>query len=73
VIPALETLSQSYMSLKRGAMAQATLDAELDRLNAMPVDVPADLDKRVRAYLVEHPTVTWDQAVRAVVGVGGKK
>ena len=31
------------------------------------VEVPADLEKRVRDYLVKHPTVRWDEAVKKIV------
>ena len=31
-------------------------------------EVPADLEKRVRDYLVKHPTVRWDQAVEEIAG-----
>ena len=68
VVPEAETLGRSYVGLKRGAMAQAEVAATLARINAVPVDVPADLRERVRAYLVEHPKATWDGALRAVVG-----
>ena len=49
-------------------MAQAALEAELARLNALPVEVPADLDERVRAYLKRNPAATWDDAVKAIMG-----
>jgi hypothetical protein len=29
-------------------------------------EVPADLEKRVRDYLVKHPAVRWDQAVQEI-------
>ena len=51
VIPSPEMLAETFTALKRGAMAQEALEAELTRLNAAAVDVPADLDARVRAYL----------------------
>lgn len=67
VIPSAETLAETYAALKRGDMARQALEAELARLNAEPIDVPADLAERVRAYLDEYPKETWDAAVRAVV------
>ena len=62
-----ETLAE-LVGLKRGAMAKAEVAATLARINAVPVDVPADLQARVRAHLVKHPKATWDGALRAVVG-----
>ena len=36
-------------------------------LEHAPIDIPADLDERVRAYLDEHPEMPWDAAVAAIV------
>ena len=54
VVPAADMLAETYAAFKRRRMARQALEAELARLNAEPVDVPADLE-RVRAYLDEHP------------------
>jgi hypothetical protein len=67
VIPAPTMLAETYAAMKRGGLAQAALASELARLNAAAVDVPADLDSQVQAYLDEHPSETWDAAIRAVV------
>ena len=67
VVPSAETLAGAYAAFRRGAIATAALDAELARLNAVPVDVPDHLAERVRGYLDEHPKETWDDAVRAVM------
>ena len=67
VVPPPDLLAETYAAFKRGAAAQASLEAELARLNAQPVRVPADLGKRVRAHLKRHPHVTWDDAVRALL------
>lgn len=37
------------------------------RGKAMPVDVPAELSGRARAYLIEHPNATCYAAVKAVM------
>ena len=70
VIPAHDMLAETMRRSSAAAAAQtdAALAAELARINAMPVDVPADLDARVRAYWAEHPTATWDDALRAIIG-----
>jgi DNA topoisomerase VI subunit B len=67
VVPSKDMLGETYAAFKRSAMARATLGAELARLNTVPVKVPANLDKRVRAYLKQHPHATWDAAVRALL------
>jgi hypothetical protein len=70
VIPAHAMLAETYAAFKRAAAAQtdAALAAELARINAMPVDIPGDLDARVRADWAEHPTAPWDDALRAIIG-----
>jgi hypothetical protein len=56
--------------LKRFIAAGAQEDkAEMARLNAEPVEVPADLEKRVRDHLAENPEETWDAALRAITGL----
>jgi hypothetical protein len=30
-------------------------------------EIPDDLEKRVRDYLVKHPSVRWDEAVQKIV------
>jgi hypothetical protein len=47
-------------------MAEKALKAERARLNAQPVKTPANLEKRVKAYLAKNPADTWDNAVRSI-------
>jgi hypothetical protein len=69
VVPAPSTLAEAFTAFRRGAAAQAALKAEMARLNAEPVEVPADLEKRVRDHLAENPEETWDAALRAITGL----
>ena len=69
MIPTPETLAETFATFKRGAAAEKALKAELERLNAEPVDVPPDLDARVRAHLAENPADTWDAALKAIAGL----
>jgi hypothetical protein len=71
VIPSVETLAKTFTAYKRGAMAQAALKAELTRLNAEPVEVPADLERQVRDWLEENREETWVDAVKAIIGGDG--
>jgi hypothetical protein len=70
VIPSAEMLAEAFTTFKRGRLAYAALKAELERLNKEPVDVPADLEQRVRDHLAENPTETWDSAVKAIIDEG---
>ena len=67
VVPSPEMLAETYAAFKRGALSKAALETELARPKAAIIDVPANLDRRVRAYLDEHRDETWDDAVRAVM------
>jgi hypothetical protein len=67
LVPSPETLAAAYVAFTRSAAAETALKAELERLNAVPVVVPANLGRKVRAYLKRNPTGTWDDAVRAML------
>jgi hypothetical protein len=66
VVPSPETLAETYATFRRGLKARQALEAELARLNAAVIDIPADLEDRVRAYHAARPEETWDAAIRAV-------
>ena len=70
VIPTAEKLAEAFTTFKRGRLAYAALKAEVERLDKEPVEVPADLEQRVKARLIENPTATWDAAVKAISGGG---
>jgi hypothetical protein len=53
--------------MKRSAQASTALAAELERLNADPVETPAGLADEVSRRLAQNPISTWDEAVRAIV------
>ena len=71
VIPTAEKLAEAFTTFKRGRLAYEALKAEVERLNKEPVDVPADLEQRVKAHLAEKPAETWDFAVKAILGDEG--
>ena len=60
-------LANAYAAMKRAAQARVMLEDELERLNAEPVEAPADLADEVKRRLAEEPTSTWDESVRAIV------
>jgi tellurite resistance protein len=69
VVPPETTLTEAFTAFRRGAAAQAALRAEMARLNAEPVEVPSDLDAKVRAHLEDNPEETWDAALKAIAGL----
>ena len=66
VIPDGETLEATYAAMTRSARAKKALRAELERINAEPIESPADLAERVAAKLEEELETTWDDAVRQI-------
>ncbi len=50
-----------------GSSSGRAFAATVAGLEHAEIDVPADLDERVRAYIAEHPEVSWDAAVAAIV------
>ena len=67
VVPDSDFLARTYRVFERGTLASRALQAELERLNAQPVTVPADLLEQVRARLADHPAEAWDDAVLAIM------
>ena len=65
-VPSADQLSNAYRLFVRGAKARRVAEEALRNSEHDPVNVPADLDEQVRAYLAEHPEKPWDDAVEAI-------
>jgi hypothetical protein len=70
IVPATESLTEAYRLFTRNAKVQEKVDEAMEEIDddEDQIEVPADLEKRVRDYLVKHPTVRWDQAVQEIAG-----
>jgi hypothetical protein len=66
VVPDASLLANVYAAMKRSAQASTALAAALERLNADPVEMPADLADEVRRRLAENPAATWDDTVKVI-------
>ena len=66
LVPKRATLADAFRLFKRAVEIRQLVEQELAKPDG--VRVPADLAKRVHAYLVEHPEVPWDNAVAAIAG-----
>jgi hypothetical protein len=66
VVPDAATTAEAYAAFRREKLARREVEQRLQRFGRRPVAVPADLEACIRAYLAEHPTETWDMAVRKV-------
>jgi hypothetical protein len=67
VIPATEALAAAYGAFRREQKIQGAIEAGLKQLKAEPkIETPPDIEARVKQYLTEHPTETWDDAIRQI-------
>ena len=64
VVPKKADLIEAFNLFKNGERIRKLVEAEIAKPNGAAV--PADLDKRVRAYLKQHPHLSWDAAVRHI-------
>ena len=74
IVPDEESLAEAYRLFKRNAKIQEVVNQAIEEMEADDdvadeedeTEVPADLEKLVRDYLVKHPTVRWDEAVQQI-------
>ena len=64
VVPKKADLVEAYRLFKNGERIRELVAAEIAKPDKTAV--PADLEKRVRAYLRKNPEVPWDVAVRSI-------
>jgi hypothetical protein len=65
VVPTEEVLGEAY---KRAVFRRALEVAATEVAKELPtIEVPAGLEERVREYLEENPTESWDEAVVAIL------
>jgi hypothetical protein len=69
IVPSEESLAEAYRLFTRNAKVQEVIDEAIEEIDDEEdeTEIPVDLEKRVRDYLVKHPTVRWDEAVKKVV------
>ena len=72
-MPSEESLAEAYRLFTRNAKVQEVVDEAINEIDddEDETEVPADLEKRVRDHLVEHPAVRWDQAVQEIANKAG--
>ncbi len=64
VVPAEDTLAETYRLFARNRATKQIIQRELMKLSGDgDVRVPPDLSKRVARYLKEHPRARWDEAL----------
>jgi hypothetical protein len=59
-------LAEAYQLFYRGAQIRKIINEALARYDDEDIEIPHDLQMRVRKHLTEHPEVQWDRAVRMI-------
>lgn len=71
VIPSATTLKTAYQMFARSDKLSDAFDEVRDKVDDeikdRPIEVPKDLEAKVRASLKTHPHLSWHEAVRAIV------
>jgi Topoisomerase 6 subunit A/Spo11, Toprim domain len=68
IVPDKKELAEAYRLFRRGKAIDEIVQRELQKFDPGAVEVPADLEKRVRKHLSKHPADRWDAAVEAIAG-----
>jgi hypothetical protein len=68
IVPGKHRLSETYQLFARGTRIQKIIDEALESLDDEDIEIPHDLEERVRKHLTEHPEVRWDRAVSMIAG-----
>jgi hypothetical protein len=72
VVPAKKTLAEAFRMFERGERIRKSVEDLITAQHAEDIDVPDDLEPRVREYLAENPNAPWEDAVcDAVTKIGG--
>jgi transglutaminase-like putative cysteine protease len=66
VVPASDRLADAFRAYTRAPKITEAIEKAIKELPDDAVEVPADLEERVRDYLDEHPECPWEEAVAAI-------
>lgn len=67
VVPDDETLQDAYERIHRMAEVQKVIDQAIDEMDDSDLEAPDDLADRIREIQNNHPTLTWDEALKRIV------
>jgi hypothetical protein len=63
-------LGEAYAAFVRAQRIRERLGAEIDAINAEPVEIPADLAERVQEKLAADPGASWDAVIEELASGG---
>ena len=67
IVPAIGDLTEAFRAYTRAPKIKEAIEKAIADMPDEAVDVPADLEEQVRAYLEENPECPWEEAVAAIV------
>jgi hypothetical protein len=68
IIPNGDRLEKAFRLYARGERIRQAVEEAIEELEDEEIEVPVDLDRKVRDYLAEHPDEPWHEAVRKIGG-----
>ena len=66
IIPDKEQLADAYRLFVRNKRVEKIIKEALQKEDDLEIQVPGNLESRVKKYLTENPAVRWDDAVAAI-------
>jgi hypothetical protein len=73
IVPGHKELTQTYQLFLRSKEAEQIIERELKKLDGSgTIEVPSDVENRVREYLMLNPEARWDVAVQYLVANASK-
>jgi DNA topoisomerase 6 subunit A-like protein len=67
VVPDDDVLAEAYQAFHASQQLREIYEEAASEFEAEEIDVPADLKERVRAVLIEHDDLRWDDAIQIVL------
>ena len=67
VIPDDDLLAETYQAFHRSQQLRQEFEKMKDEFKEPKIDVPEDLNEKVRAILDEHNDLRWDDAIQVVL------
>ena len=67
VVPDIDDLGETYRHYARAPKIKEAIEKAIADMPDDAVEVPADLEEQVKAYLEENPECPWEEAVAEIV------
>jgi hypothetical protein len=68
IVPDQDKLAEAYRMFERGKQIEQIIEREIKKFDGPAINVPDNLEQRVRAMLDQNPALRWTDAVQRIVG-----